>query len=188
MFMVKTYFNLEDTIVGDSLDAISLMDLVSPVVGGLAVQIHAHELRKALRNTPDVDLITHENMDFSQFDVGVYKNIRPVLLKLGYHVQPKKGRNNNAVKVIKNPNKPAAQNFLLNYTFFSSNLYPKFVDYIGRQIEFAKKVNYSSSRKEILVASLEEVIPLKLQRATRYGTEREALVGPVYHALIENAK
>ena len=187
--MGKVYFKINDKIVVDCLDSLSSVrgeKLV--IVGGLAIQLHGREWSKYFRKTPDVDLLMVQNCDFDSFLREIYPDVSDNLKREGYKTQPKRGRGNNAVKVMKNPNHEDSETFLMHWTKFSQNIYPVFFDYISRQIYRSEEMPSPSGREKIRVAALEEIVPLKVQRIMRFGSDRESLVGPIYSSLVENAK
>ena len=187
--MPKSCFNLNDKIFRTSLDAISLMPENPIVVGGAAIQIHAAQNYSDLRNTPDLDILIGKNLsDYTQFVSSFFSPVHNFLMRNGFHSQPKKGRLNNAVKVMKNPNHQDEEDFLINLTYFNQGVYECFKDYIAKQIDNAQTAIFPFQHSPIKVASLEEVLPLKLQRAIRHGTDRENIVGVFYPTLIEQAK
>ena len=142
-----------------------------------------------LRGTPDVDLLIKDNIDFETFNRDVFPTVAPYLKKMGFQVQPKKGRGNQSIKVMKRQNHPDAEQFLMHWTTFDSGVFAAFSDYIKRQIDFSKTVPYYNQQSgSVRVASLEEIVPLKLKRSTHYGSDREELVGPLYTSLIEHAR
>jgi len=184
----ECYFGINDEILRDSLDSLSVFKEDRPlVVGGLAIQIHGKERERILRKTSDADLLS-ENESFENFCEGTYKKIYSSLKEKGYQVYSKRGRGNNAVKVVKNMNKPGQETFLLHWTLFPGEQYENFSDYIQRQKQFAEEVSYSGERESVLVASLEEILPLKIRRTFTHGNKREDLVGPLYESLVSNAK
>lgn len=186
------YFGLQSEIVRDSLDSLKYAPKISLVVGGLAIQLHAKDMPSYLRNTPDMDLVQEDqnaepNLD--QFFADFYNPVSEFFKGKGYRTIPKKGRGNNALILTKKHNLPDSQTFLLHLTKFSPRLYEFFFkDYVKRQINYSKEIVYDKDRKSVKAASLEEVIPLKLWRSTRFGTNRSELVGPIYSLLIEDAK
>ena len=188
--MTKTFFELHDDIVGNTLDSLDTLGEAKPiVVGGLAIQLHASHMSGLLRTTPDVDLLIHENVHFDDFLTDIYPEPSRFLKDIDYQVQPKRGRGNNSLKVMSGQNKKGSEHFLMHWTVFSPFLYEKMLDYIDRQIEFSENVKYSELRKDVKVASLEEIVPLKIQRSIRFGSgDMEAFVGPVYSSLIESAR
>lgn len=186
------YFGLQSEIVRDSLDSLKCAPKSPLVVGGLAIQLHAREMPSYLRSTPDMDLV-QENQNaepgFDEFLADFYNHASEFFKGKGYRTVPKKGRGNNALILTKNHNLPDSQTFLLHLTKFSPRLYEFFFkDYVRRQIDYSKEIVYDKDRKSVKAASLEEVIPLKLWRSTRYATKMRDLVEPVYSLLIENAK
>jgi hypothetical protein len=185
--MVRKYFNLEDQITQDSLT--SLRELAHPpiVVGGLAIQLHAPEHKQMWRNTPDVDLLGMNNMEYEVFVETVLPALGKYLKKQGYTFQPKRGRNNNSVKVMKRQNKPDEDSLLVHFTTFSPNVWQEFNDYVQRQTDYSKEVQYAPDNK-VRAACFEEILPLKIQRSIKFGTDRLDLVGPIYGSLIEHAK
>ena len=186
--MIERYFKLDGPIVRDSVTALMFTEGSPVVVGGLAIQIHAREMRSFWRNTPDLDLILPGNIEYENFVSTVAPGPTKFLKREGYQVQTKRGRNNNTLKVMRNQNKPDAEEFLVHFTHFSPRVWENFQDYVERQIEFSKQMYFSSSQDQVQTVALEEIIPLKLQRSIRYGTNRLDLVGPVYPTLIEHAK
>lgn len=188
--MTKTFFELHDDIIGNSLDSLDTLEEKKPViVGGLAIQLNAFSMGRLLRTTPDVDLLTHDNVPYDDFVSNVYPEPAKFLKGIDYQVQPKRGRGNNSLKVMSGQNRDDAECFLMHWTVFSPFLYERMLDYIDRQIEFSKNIKYSKVRKDVQVASLEEIVPLKIQRSIRFGSgNMEAFVGPVYSSLIESAR
>lgn len=184
----ECYFGINDEIVMDCLDSLySFEDHRPIVVGGLAIQIHGAEREKILRKTSDADLLG-SNETFEDFREGTFMEIYPFLRKKGYCVNPKRGRGNNAAQMIKNMNKSNQESFLVHWTLFPRSGYDDFKDYIQKQKEFAKEIVYSKDRRPTLVASLEEILPLKIRRSITHGSKRADLVGPLYEILITNAK
>jgi hypothetical protein len=133
-------------------------------------------------------LITEQNIEYADFVENVYPEISRQLRLAGYQVQPKRGRNNNEIKVMRHQNHPDYQQFLVHFTFFSPEVYCGFEDYVQSQIKHAKDITHPDLKTQAKIVSLEELIPLKLRRCTKFGMGREDLVGPVYSTLIEHAK
>lgn len=184
----EIYFGLESEIVRDSLDSLSHAKREPLVIGGMAIQLHAREMPPYLRRTADLDLLDG-NMNFEEFVGAFYNGASAFLRERGYKTAPKKGVGNNALVLKKNPNRPDCQTFLIHLTKFNPRIYDAFFrEYAQRQAENSLEVDYDRNRQIVRAASLEEVIPLKLWRSTRFGTNRRDLVGPIYHLLIEDAK
>lgn len=191
-YLGQHYFGLKSEIIRDSLDSLKHVPKTPLVVGGLAIQLHAKDLPSYLRNTPDIDLV-QENQNaepsFDQFLEDFYNPASKFFKGKGYRTVPKKGMGNNALILTKSHNLPDSQTFLLHLTKFSPRLYEFFFkDYVQRQFDYSQEIVYDKDRKSVKAASLEEVIPLKLWRSTRFGTNRSELVGPIYSLLIEDAK
>ena len=184
----ECYFGINDKIVRDCLDSLHIVSEKPVVVGGLAIQLHGSEREKILRKTSDVDLLVLSDLSFDDFRQGAFQEVYPFIKRQGYHLVPKRGRGNHAAKVTKNMNKKDQQIFLMHWTKFNPKYYDAFMDYIKKQINFSKDIEYNSQNLPVKTASLEEILPLKIRRATIYGTDREELVGPIYSSLIENAK
>jgi hypothetical protein len=188
--MSRRYFNLNNEIVANSLDSLDALDDQKPViVGGLAIQLNAVERKKLLRNTPDVDILVPENLEYKSFLTNIYPKVSSFLKDIDYRVQPKEGRGNNAVRVMHNQNREDEEVFFMHWTVFSPQVYENMKDYVARQLKYAKIIRYSPLRRPVKVACLEEIIPLKVQRSITFSTGgNEAIVGPVYSSLVESAK
>ncbi|MEK6926883.1 MAG: hypothetical protein AABX11_00475 [Nanoarchaeota archaeon] len=189
--MSKSYFDLNDDILRTSLRLLPKDGrLVPTIVGGLAIQLHAKGYTPFLRDTPDLDLITGDNVSYEDFDREFFTQFRNRLIREGYKVQPKRGRNNHSSIVLRNPNKPNEEKFLVHLTNFSPEVYLNFKDYVKKQIGYQKAIEVPGSKIKVNVASLEEIIPLKIQRSYKYGVgaQSESIVGPAYGVLLENAK
>lgn len=187
--MKAGYFKLEDPIVQTSLESLAHFGKDGPIlVGGLAIQLHAEGRPSFSRGTPDADLLSFAPQSYESFSQEMVPTLVPFFKSQGYAVQPKRGRLNNTLKVIKDQNKPHQKLFLMHWTQFSPEVYEDFQDYVAQQIAFAKPFVLRSSEKAIHAVALEELLPLKVQRCRRYGTQRESVVGPLYSTLIENAE
>lgn len=183
------YFKLEDPIVQASLESISHCGDEAPIlVGGLAVQLHAEGRPAFSRGTPDADLLAFAPQSYEAFAQHTAPQLTAFFKSRGYAIQPKRGRLNNTLKVLEHQNKPNQKLFLMHWTQFSPEVYSDFQDYVAQQISFAKSFTLRASGSVIRAVALEELLPLKVQRCRRYGTQRESVVGPLYSTLIENAE
>lgn len=188
IFMGKTSFDLEDKIVLDSLASLSAVKDYEPVVvGGLAVQIHCRKKPEYLRDTPDLDILPPENYHYEHFMMEVYPRVSEFLKDSGYQVQPKRGRGNHCVKVMDGQNKPDSKTFFMHWTHFGSEVYDGFRDYVKKQISHSKTEKLGNLAK-VRVAALEEVLPLKVRRAIRFGRDKLDVVGPLYDLLTTDAE
>jgi len=192
--MVERYFKLSDLPLKDSLTSLLFVgdsgnpNGVTPiVVGGVAIQIHAESYRALLRRTPDLDLLLPDNIEYEEFIQKVTPRPMEFLKSEGYQVQTKRGRLNNTLKVMRNQNKPNAEELLVHFMQFSPNVWNDFKDYVANQIKFSRQMTYSATGEKVQTVALEELIPLKLQRTIKYGSNRSDLVGPVYSSLIMHA-
>lgn len=185
--MKKSRFNIESDMAKDSLSSIVNHSGNPLVVGGMCVQLHALPLRYLLRNTPDLDLITKENREYSDFAKEITEDCAPGLKAKGYAVQTKNGRLNNSMIVIRNQNKENEEKFLVHFTTPHQNIRETLAPYINHEYEFSKEISYDEDYPPAKVVSLEEALPLKIRRSIRLGQDRESIVGPVYSTIIEHA-
>lgn len=185
--MKKTLFNLEDGIVRDSLDSLATLEEDPVIVGGVCVQLHARGIPDYLRNTSDIDLITPEKTEYSSFMTNTYPFVSDNLKKKGYKIQPKNGRINNSIIVLKDPNREYENKFLIHFTKPGENIMSVLGEYIQQEMLMSEKIEYDPKRKPVRVLSLEEALPLKLRRSIIFGNNRESIVGPIYSSLVRKA-
>jgi hypothetical protein len=184
---MKTHFSLRDSIVADSLDSLAQVQQQQVVVGGLAIQIHGRDMVKLLRDTLDADLIAAEDISYEDFVEQSVPGMRDYLKARGYTVQQMRGRSGHTAKIMRRENRPDMEQFLVHFTIFTPRVKELMQDYVAKQIQYAQRKKPINCNNEVLVASLEEVVPLKIQRCIRYGVDRETLVGPVYSSLVNHA-
>ncbi|MBM3232059.1 hypothetical protein FJZ21_01625 [Candidatus Pacearchaeota archaeon] len=186
--MGRTSFDLGDKIVRDSLASLSVVNSTNPVVvGGLAVQIHCRRKSEFLRDTPDADILTPENMTYEHFLIDIFPRVAEYLRDNGYQVQPKKGRGNHCVKVMEGQNKQDSKTFFIHWTNFGKEVYAGFKDYVQKQINYSRFESFEGV-ENVRVAALEEILPLKVRRAIKFGRDRQDVVGPFYDLLTTDAE